>query len=399
LNLQDNQTLTSLAGSGEVRIADGKTFTLNNTTTQNFGGTFTGTIGTAFTKSGNGTLNLSGSSINLARDITLSAGTVKASNNSALGTGTVLIGTGGSGTTGTLYVASDKTISNNITIGTEAAKGTTTSSKLTLLSFSLSGNSGAGISPYVTTGTKNAAITSFTGLTRGTGASTPTGSLPVSAWAASNMTATSATAAVTANQYVTFGFKSTTSGFTLDTSLILPYINYRSTAGSDQVQWAYKINNGSYTDLGGIQLVGTSATTPTTITPTLANDIIMAAGDEITFRLAIFKVTTTGGGNWYLKDNINTVDDIGIQGYVVNSYDNPAWGSGVLGIDESGTATFTGNVVVNNTAELTAATGGTALFKDGVISGLGSLTKTGNGTVELQGPNTFTGSLTLTAGN
>ena len=213
------------------------------------------------------------------------------------------------------------------------------------------------------------------------------------------MTATSATAAVTANQYVTFGFKSTTSGFTLDTSLILPYINYRSSAGSDQVQWAYKINNGSYTDLGGIQLVGTSSTTPTTNTPTLANDIIMAAGDEITFRLAIFKVTTTGGGNWYLKDNINTVDDIGIQGYVVNSYDNPAWGSGVLGIDESGTATFTGNVVVNNTAELTAATGGTAIFKDGVISGLGSLTKTGNGTVELRGQNTFTGSLTLTAGN
>jgi len=399
LNLNDNQTLTSLAGSGVVRIADGKTFTLNNTTTQNFGGTFTGTSGTAFTKSGNGTLNLSGSSINLARDITLSAGTVKASNNSALGTGTVLIGTGGSGTTGTLYVASDKTISNNITIGTEAAKGTTTSSKLTLLSFSLSGNSGAGISPYVTTGTKNAAITSFTGLTRGTGASTPTGSLPASAWAASNMTATSATAAVTANQYVTFGFKSTTSGFTLDTSLILPYINYRSSAGSDQVQWAYKINNGSYTDLGGIQLVGTSTTIPTTVTPTLANDIIMAAGDEITFRLAIFKVTTTGGGNWYLKDNINTVDDIGIQGYVVNSYDNPAWGSGTLGIDEAGTATFTGNVVVNNTAELTAATGGTAIFQTGVISGLGSLTKTGNGTVELQGDNTFTGSLTLTAGN
>ena len=399
LNLQDNKTLTSLAGSGEVRIADGKTFTLNNSTTQNFGGIFTANTGTAFTKSGNGTLNLSGSSVNLARDITLSAGTVKASNNSALGTGTVLIGTGGSGTTGTLYVAKDKTISNNITIGTVAAKGTTTSSKLTLLSFNLNGNTGAGVSPYVTTGTKNAAITSFTGLTRGTGAGTPTGSLPASAWAASNMTATSAAAAVTANQYVTFGFKSTTSGFTLDTSLILPYINYRSGSGSDQVQWAYKINNGSYTDLGGIQLVGTSATTPTTVTPTLANDITLAAGDEITFRLAIFKVTTTGGGNWYLKDNTNTVDDIGIQGYVVTAYDNPAFGSGVLGIDETGTATFTGNVVVNNTAELTATTGGTAIFKTGVISGLGSLTKTGNGTVELQGDNTFTGSLTLSAGN
>ena len=35
----------------------------------------------------------------------------------------------------------------------------------------------------------------------------------------------------------------------------------------------------------------------------------------------------------------------------------------------------------------------------GEISGLGSLTKTGNGTVELVGDNTFTGSLTLSAGN
>jgi hypothetical protein len=35
----------------------------------------------------------------------------------------------------------------------------------------------------------------------------------------------------------------------------------------------------------------------------------------------------------------------------------------------------------------------------GEISGLGSLTKTGDGTVELQGDNTFTGSLTLSAGN
>ena len=401
LNLKDNQTLASLAGSGEVRIADGKTFTLNTgTTAQSFSGTFTGTTGTAFTKSGTSTLNLSGASVNLARDITLSAGTIKASNNSALGAGTVLIGTGGSGTTGTLYVAKDKTIANNITIGTVAAKGSTTSSKLTLLSFDLSGATSFGTSPYNTAGKvyTDSSVTSYTGLTRASGVGT-TGTAATGTWGGSNMTSSTATAAVAANQYVTFGFKSTTNGFKLDTDSILPFINYRSgTSGPDQTQWAFSVNGGAYTDFGGVQTLGNTATAVTTLT-SFPSNYTLNVGDQITFRLAIFKSATTGAGNWYLKDQTGTTNDFGIQGYVVTSYDNPAWGSGVIGIDEAGTATFTGNVVVNNTAELTAATGGTAVFKTGVISGTGSLTKTGNGTVELQGANTFTGSLTLTAGN
>ncbi len=401
LNLNDNQTLTSLAGSGEVRIADGKTFTLNNSTTQNFGGTFTGTTGTAFTKSGTGTLNLSGASTNLARDITLSAGTVKASNNDALGTGTVLIGTGGASSTGALYVAKDKTIANNITIGTVAAAGSTTSDKITLLSFDLNGATNFGVSPYNTAGKvyTDGAVTSYTGLTRGSGVSSA-GTPAANTFGGANMTNTSAAAAAAANQYVTFGFKSTTSGFILDTDSILPYINYRSTQGADQVQWAYKINSESYTDFGTVQTVGTDNSVVTTLT-SFPSNLTLNAGDEITFRMAIFRngaATPTGGGNWYLRDQASTTNDFGIQGYVVNSFDNPAWGSGTLGIDEAGTATFTGDVVVNNTATLTAATGGTAVFT-GEISGLGSLTKTGDGTVELQGDNTFTGSLTLSAGN
>ena len=401
LNLNDNQTLTSLAGSGEVRIADGKTFTLNNSTTQNFGGTFTGTTGTAFTKSGTGTLNLSGASTQLARDITLSAGTVKASNNDALGTGTVLIGTGGASSTGALYVAKDKTIANNITIGTVAAAGSTTSDKITLLSFDLNGATNFGVSPYNTAGKvyTDGAVTSYTGLTRGSGVSSA-GTPAANTFGGANMTNTSAAAAAAANQYVTFGFKSTTSGFILDTDSILPYINYRSNTGADQVQWAYKINSESYTDFGTVQTVGTVNSVVTTLT-SFPSNLTLNAGDEITFRMAIFRngaATPTGGGNWYLRDQASTTNDFGIQGYVVNSFDNPAWGSGTLGIDEAGTATFTGDVVVNNTATLTAATGGTAVFT-GEISGLGSLTKTGDGTVELQGDNTFTGSLTLSAGN
>ena len=277
-----------------------------------------------------------------------------------------------------------------------AASGTNTSALQNLLTFDFSGLTTFGASPL--TGTTNAAIgANYTGLTRASAITTPAGGSG-STWGGASMTATSAAAAVTANQFVTFGFKSTTNSLKLDTNSILPYINYRSNAGADQVQWAYSINGGAYTDFGSILTIGTTNSAVTTLT-SFPSNLILNANDQITFRMAVFKLVTTGGGNWYLKDQANTTADFGIQGYVLSSFDNPAWGSGVLGIDEAGTATFTGNVVVNNTAELTAATGGTATFKTGVISGLGSLTKTGNGTVELQGTNTFTGSLTLSAGN
>jgi autotransporter-associated beta strand protein len=76
-----------------------------------------------------------------------------------------------------------------------------------------------------------------------------------------------------------------------------------------------------------------------------------------------------------------------------------ASGSGTLGIEEAGTATFSGNILNNNAATFTAASGGTATFS-GAISGAGTLSKTGIGTVTLSGAsaNTFTGTTTVSAG-
>jgi autotransporter-associated beta strand protein len=70
-----------------------------------------------------------------------------------------------------------------------------------------------------------------------------------------------------------------------------------------------------------------------------------------------------------------------------------------LGIGEAGTATFSGNIVNNNAATLTAASGGTATFSGG-ISGLGSVSKTGLGTVAFSGAsaNTYTGTTTVSEG-
>lgn len=395
LSLQDNQTLTSLAGSGEVRIADGKTFTLNNSTTQTFGGTFTATSGTAFTKSGSGTLNLSGASTQLARDITLSAGTVKASNNKALGSGTVLIGTGGSGSTGTLFVAKDKTISNNITVGS-SVKGTNS----LLAGWDFQTTTNGGTAAVASPSTPNKFVANF-----GTGTLYLDGTNGSSSW----ITAT------TGNEVASFSgnagsglFSTTTTGaatlsilggatpftangkymvFAVDMSnklgLTISYDTRQSgTTGFTSQIWEYSTDGTNWSNAGTI-----TVSSATFAAKSLA-EISALNGDSTAFvRLSLTGATSATGNN--------RLDNIAFMALGADS----TTGSGVLGIDEAGTATFTGNVVVNNTAELTAATGGTAIFNTGVISGLGSLTKTGDGTVVLQGANTFTGSLTLSAGN
>ena len=393
LSLQDNQTLTSLTGSGQVSVANGKTFTLNTgTSAQSFGGTFTGTSGTAFIKSGSGTLNLSGASTSLARDFTLSAGTIKASNNNALGVGAVLIGTGGSGTTGTLYVAKDKTISNNITVGS-SVRGT----NALLAGWDFQTTTNGGTAAVASPSTPNKFVANF-----GTGTLYLDGSNGSSNWlTASELDSFSGNAgsgvfSSTTSGAATLSIKGGASPFTangkymvfaVDMSnklgLTISYdTRYSGTTGFLSQVWDYSTDGINWSNAGTI-----TVSSATFATKSLA-EITALNGDSSAFvRLSLTGATSASGNN--RLDNIS---------FLALGADSTT-GSGVLGIDESGTATFTGNVVVNNTAELTAATGGTAIFQTGVISGLGSLTKTGNGTVELRGANTFTGSLTLTAGN
>ena len=395
LSLQDNQTLTSLAGSGEVSIANGKTFTLNNgSSAQSFGGTFNATSGTAFTKSGSGTLTLSGASTNLSRDVTISEGAVKASNNNALGIGTVLIGTGGSSSTGTLYVAKDKTISNNITVGSlvkgssvvlagwdfqttttggtaaVAAPGAPSVYVANIGSGTLYLNGTNGSSTWITATSGNE-VTSF-------GGNAGTGSFSTTTTGASSLSLIGGASNSANGKFMVFAINMLGKN-----GLTISYDTRGTSTGFKNQVWEYSNDGTNWTSAGTITSVSTSAYELKSL-----SEILALNGDSTSFvRLSLTGATSSTGNN--RLDNI-AFTTIG---------SDVASGSGVLGIDEAGTATFTGNVVVNNTAELTAATGGTAIFNTGVISGLGSLTKTGNGTVELQGANTFTGSLTLSAGN
>jgi autotransporter-associated beta strand protein len=73
-------------------------------------------------------------------------------------------------------------------------------------------------------------------------------------------------------------------------------------------------------------------------------------------------------------------------------------GSATLGGSTADASSFTGNITLNKTATLAAATGGTATFSTGVISGSGGLTVVGPGSVVLSGANTYTGVTSVTGG-
>jgi len=108
---------------------------------------------------------------------------------------------------------------------------------------------------------------------------------------------------------------------------------------------------------------------------------------------------TGTGGTWYLRDTAGTTADFGFSGEIgTGTAGVAATGSGTLGIDVSGTTTYTGGITVNNTATLDATQSDSIAIFQGVITGAGAITKTGAGVVKLSGANDFSGGLTISAG-
>jgi autotransporter-associated beta strand protein len=185
----------------------------------------------------------------------------------------------------------------------------------------------------------------------------------------------------------------------------LAYSSSRSGTGPNNFLWQYKLGSvdaDPYTDITTSGTLGTSGSPLISSAYSLSNIAELqgiSAGTTVTFRLVGYGASATGG-NGYLRDITSNAADFGISGQIgTGTVGSAASGSGTLGIDVSGTTTFsTGTITVNNTATLDATQSDSIAIFQGVITGAGSITKTGEGIVKLSGANDFSGGLTISVG-
>ena len=123
-------------------------------------------------------------------------------------------------------------------------------------------------------------------------------------------------------------------------------------------------------------------------------DAVVAAAGQTIF-LGLGTTPTVSAGLMIADADGGTAMNLNIQ-------INPGQDSNrtIGGLNTSGTNTFGGNITMNGenrSATLHAEGGGTVNF-DGVLSGAGGITKTGDGIVHFNANNTYTGNTVVTAG-
>jgi fibronectin-binding autotransporter adhesin len=343
-----------------------------------------------FVKDGLGAVTLSGDSSGFNGGTTVTGGTLVAANNNALGSGAVTM------TEGSTFAANGVTLANNFTIG---ADGTVTNfgSTTVLAGWDFNDVTGYGTNDFQAN-TLAAGVNNPTGLTRGAGVGTG-GSAAARGWGGTTWNSASQAAAITAEQFVTFTL-------TADPNTVLrfdsvdPFEYRRSGSGATLGALQYSTDGVSFTDITTSISYSSDSNAGSTIAAIDLSTIAdLESGATLTFRLVNW--AASGTGTWYLFDvgNDAGTDDFALRGQVGTVSSGSASGSGTLGISEAGTATFSGNIVNNNDATFTAASGGLATFS-GAVSGAGTMQKTGAGTVTLSGAsaNTFTGMTTVSAG-
>ena len=397
-----NQTLTSLTTAGDGGKVVGGNASVSILTTNIISGTsfYAGVLGgvganennLALSKTGAGTMEL-GLGSSYTGGTSVAAGTLKLSASSAAGTGALTL------SAGSVISGSGTTQSNSIVIGTATSSQTVFGATTTLVGWDFNGQTGFGPSPLSASSVVGAGLTGTPSLTRGSGVTTTGGSSNGwggDGWDISNTTAASA---IAANDFASFSL-TVSANNALNLDGFSAYNVRRSGTGPTTGLWQYQVGGGSFVDIGSPITWG--GTTSSAGNPEAQIDLAsipalqgLLAGSVITFRVVNYG-STGAAGSWYLN-NFQTGNDFAINGKVGTVNFIPASGSGTLGIDTGGITTFSGPVTVNNTASLTAASGGTASFTN-VISGPGSITKTGAGDVVLSASNTYTGTTTISEG-
>ncbi len=376
----------SLQGS----INNNAAVVMSQTTNGAYAGTMSGSG--AFTKAGSGTITLGGDNSSYSGTVNLQAGGLVAGHNNALGSSAVAM------TNGSIQAANGVTVANNFTIGSAGGSDVYYSENFNGI--------GSGL-PTGWTVRTNASASSLGGSATFTTAATNWGASSAGFYnfaSATGLASNSTTAAQDASTNRALGTRpaggapfdpgasftyafSTTGRVVSSISLDLMLLNSQTRTNIWTLEYGIGSNPTSFTSLGTWTTPAAWGTTSTNFTSSLfstnLNDL-----SNLVFRVVNLSVSTGGGSR----------DAIAIDNFVINTLGVPI-GSGTLGITEAGSATFSGNILNNTAATFTAASGGTATFS-GAISGAGTLSKTGIGTVTLSGAsaNTFTGMTTVSAG-
>jgi endonuclease G len=227
---------------------------------------------------------------------------------------------GGGETNGLNDSASDVT-----TILPSTSNGTVT----TLFGWDVSGLAGGasnyGISPLPDTTV--VPEMSVIGLTRGSGDGT-SGTAAARAWGGVGFTATTEAAAITANQFITFG-GAVSNGYTVSYSAISTFSYRHSGTGPSTGVLQYQVGSGAFIDITPLAYP-TNTSGGAMLNPINLSGITdlqnVGAGTNVTFRIVNF-----GGGSagtWYIFDVAKSADlDLAIQGsispVVVNSPASP----------------------------------------------------------------------------
>jgi autotransporter-associated beta strand protein len=427
-------TATGLAGSGALNFAGG-TFTLNNATAQTFSGVISG--GGAFVKTGAGTATLSGNSGSFTGATTVTNGTLVVNGNlsgsavsvghASLAEGSVLMGTGSVGAT---------TINTNGVIAPGNSVG------ILSVSNTLTWN-GGGSYLWEINGTNGPAGTTWDLITVDTtsaGDGLGTLNLPGSGQFTINGEAIDAFVFDGDQDYLgnffliaeaatingspgnlafigsglglgTWSFATNATGLYLNYEAPEGVITFTPTGVVTQSESAatpagdYSTITGGFAVIidGAGTLVMTNAANDYTGTTSVLGGTLRADVNAPNSAAGAFgnSITAVQVGDTSGSDSATL--DIGVDGVTIGrAIEVVAGSSGTKTVGtslSSGTATYSGAVVLGTTSQLTSGGTANAVFS-GQISGTGGITKVGDGTVTLSGSgaNSFGGAATVSAG-
>jgi endonuclease G len=242
--------------------------------------------------------------------------TVSVASNAPASVTNMVMFSGGGDTNAANNTASDTTIINP----TGGGGGTNT---VTLIGWDVSASSNFGPSPL--SPTVSAPNLSVVGLKRGSGVAT-SGSAAARAWGGVAFSSTSSAAAITAGQYVTFGFGGT-AGYLVSCASVSTFDYRHSGTGPTSGLLQYEIGSGPFTDITTLSY-SSSASSGAALNPIDLSGISalqnVSSGSNITFRIVNWGGGS--GGTWYIYDVSNsTALDFAVQGEVTSLTPIQSW--------------------------------------------------------------------------